>query len=236
MMLSIDIIPVPTDEAVKEAESRLLGVETNITQWQRRQNANNNFSAVVPYDMEQQRSEMKDFLDDLTTRDQRMMYAVLTLVHTADTKEQLDAYRILMDAGEILILRVTAHHDTHQTVVEYLSCAPIDWTREALKRSQPIKQLTMQLTMPPVTAPKNEAQTYHSLQNSARNIVMLKSATVATCAENCALQKVHISCFIFPIYILIGIRQLPNRLLPADRRPSPRRHRACGLMPECPEA
>ena len=91
MMLSIDIIPVPTDEAVKEAESRLLGVETNITQWQRRQNANNNFSAVVPYDMEQQRSEMKDFLDDLTTRDQRMMYAVLTLVHTAGTKEQLDA-------------------------------------------------------------------------------------------------------------------------------------------------
>ena len=85
------MIPVPTDEAVKEAESRLLGVETNITNWQRRQNANNNFSAVVPYDMEQQRSEMKDFLDDLTTRDQRMMYAVLTLVHTADTKEQLDA-------------------------------------------------------------------------------------------------------------------------------------------------
>ncbi len=91
MMLSIDVIPVPTDEAVKEAESRLLGVETNITNWQRRQNANNNFSAVVPYDMEQQRSEMKDFLDDLTTRDQRMMYAVLTLVHTAETKEQLDA-------------------------------------------------------------------------------------------------------------------------------------------------
>ena len=33
MMLSIDIIPVPTDEAVKEVESRLLGVETNITNW-----------------------------------------------------------------------------------------------------------------------------------------------------------------------------------------------------------
>ena len=90
MMLSIDIIPIPTDEAVKEAESRLLGVETNITNWQRRQNANNNFSAVVPYDMEQQRNEMKEFLDDLTTRDQRMMFTVLTLVHTADTKEQLD--------------------------------------------------------------------------------------------------------------------------------------------------
>ncbi len=90
LMLSIDIVPVPTDEAVREAESRLLGVETNITNWQRRQNANNNFSATVPYDMEQQKKEMKEFLDDLTTRDQRMMFGVLTMVHTADTKEQLD--------------------------------------------------------------------------------------------------------------------------------------------------
>ncbi len=90
LMLSIDVIPVPTDEAVKEAENRLLGVETNITNWQRKQNSNNNFSATVPYDMEQQKKEMKEFLDDLTTRDQRMMFAVVTMVHTADTKEQLD--------------------------------------------------------------------------------------------------------------------------------------------------
>jgi len=91
LMLSIDVIPVPTDEAVREVENRLLGVETNITNWQRRQNQNNNFSAVIPYDMELQRKESKEFLDDLTTRDQRMMFAVLTLVHTADTMEQLDA-------------------------------------------------------------------------------------------------------------------------------------------------
>ncbi len=91
LMLSIDVIPISMDEAVREVENRLLGVETNITNWQRRQNANNNFSAVIPYDMEQQRKESKEFLDDLTTRDQRMMVGVLTLVHTADTKEQLDA-------------------------------------------------------------------------------------------------------------------------------------------------
>ena len=90
MMLSVDVVPVPTDEAVREVENRLLGVETNITNWQRKQNQNNNFSAVIPYDLEQQRRESKEFLDDLTTRDQRMMFAVLTMVHTADTKEQLD--------------------------------------------------------------------------------------------------------------------------------------------------
>lgn len=91
MMMSLDIIPIPTDEAVREVENRLLGVETNITNWQRKQNQNNNFSAVVPYDMEQQRKESKEFLDDLTMRDQRMMFAVLTMVHVADSKEQLDS-------------------------------------------------------------------------------------------------------------------------------------------------
>ena len=90
MMMSIDVIPVPMDEAVREVENRRLGVETNITNWQRRQNANNNWSSVIPYDMEQQRIESKEFLDDLTTRDQRMFICVLTMVHTADTKEQLD--------------------------------------------------------------------------------------------------------------------------------------------------
>ena len=91
MMLSIDVIPVPTDEAVRELQNRLLGVETNVTNWQRRQNSNNNFSAVVPYDLEQQRKETREMLDDLTTRDQRMLFAVVTLVHLADSKEELDS-------------------------------------------------------------------------------------------------------------------------------------------------
>ena len=90
MMLSIDIIPIPMDEAVKEAENRRLGIETNITNWQRKQNANNNFSAIIPYDMEQQRNESKEFLDDLITRDQRMFLSVLTMVITAKSKKELD--------------------------------------------------------------------------------------------------------------------------------------------------
>ena len=90
MMMSIDVIPIPMDEAVREAENRRLGIETNITNWQRRQNANNNFSAIIPYDMEQQREQSKEFLDDLITRDQRMFISVLTMVHTAESKEELD--------------------------------------------------------------------------------------------------------------------------------------------------
>ena len=91
LMLSIDILPVPTDEAARQLQNTLLGVETNAANWQRRQNANNNFSAAIPYDMELQRKETKEMLDDLTTRDQRMMFGLVTLVHLADSKRQLDS-------------------------------------------------------------------------------------------------------------------------------------------------
>lgn len=112
MMLSIDIVPVATDEAVREVERKMLGVETNITNWQRRQNANNNFSAMVPYDMELQRKETKEYMDDLTGRDQRMMLAVLTLIHLADTKEQLDA-------DTEALLKVGADHVCQMAVLRY---------------------------------------------------------------------------------------------------------------------
>ena len=112
MMLSIDIIPVATDEAVREVERKMLGVETNITNWQRRQNANNNFSAIVPYDMEQQRRETKEYMTDLPSRDQRMMLSVLTIVHLADTKAELDA-------DTDVLLKVAADHMCQMAVLRY---------------------------------------------------------------------------------------------------------------------
>ena len=72
MMLSIDIIPVAMDEAVSDIRKRIMSVESDITRWQQRQNQNNNFTANIPYDLEQMRSETKEFMDDLMSRDQRM--------------------------------------------------------------------------------------------------------------------------------------------------------------------
>ena len=90
MMLSIDMKPVPMEEAIKMAENKRMGVETNIARWQKSQNENNNFSAEIPYELQKQREESKEFLDDLVTRDQKMFLATITIVHTADTKEELD--------------------------------------------------------------------------------------------------------------------------------------------------
>ncbi len=101
IMLSIDILPIPTDEAVKEIQNKILAVETDITRWQRKQNENYNFSATIPYEMELMRTETKEFLDDLTARDERMMFALLTVVHLADDLEQLNAdTEALMSAAQ----------------------------------------------------------------------------------------------------------------------------------------
>ncbi len=91
LMVSIDILPVPTNEAIKLLQSQIMAVESDITRWQQKQNANNNFTAAIPYDLEQLRAENKEFLDDLTTRDQRMIFGNITLVHLADTLEQLNS-------------------------------------------------------------------------------------------------------------------------------------------------
>ncbi|MDL2218072.1 TraE family protein [Christensenellaceae bacterium OttesenSCG-928-M15] len=91
LFFSIDILPIPTDEAVREVEMRLLGVETNVANFQRRQNKNFNYMAEIPYDLQQARNETKEMLDDLTSRDQHMLYSVMTLLHMADSKAQLDS-------------------------------------------------------------------------------------------------------------------------------------------------
>ena len=91
LALSIDILPIATDKAVSELQRKILGVETNVANYQRSQNARDNFAAIIPIEMEQARKETREFLDDLTNRDQRMMIVTVTLVHLADSLDELNA-------------------------------------------------------------------------------------------------------------------------------------------------
>ena len=143
LMLSIDILPVPTDEAVREIQNKLLGVETNAANWQRKQNAANNFSAVLPYDMEQQRKETKEMLDDLTNRDQRMMFGLVTMVHLADTKEQLDS-------DTETILTTARKHLCQMSVLRWQQKDGLDTVLPyGLRRIQAIRTLTTESTAVP---------------------------------------------------------------------------------------
>lgn len=88
--ISIDITPVDTHQALLKAERKLLGVETGITSWQKRQNRNLNFTAAVPYELEEQRSSLKEFLDDITKRDQKLFMANMTVCVKARNEDELE--------------------------------------------------------------------------------------------------------------------------------------------------
>lgn len=90
LIWSMNVIPVPTNEAVEEAQKRAMNAESNLQKWYRKQYENKNYGGTPPYDLEQQRVQAQEYLKDLTERDQHLMYAVITMVHLADTKEQLD--------------------------------------------------------------------------------------------------------------------------------------------------
>ena len=139
-MLSIDILPVPTDEAARQLQNTLLGVETNAANWQRKQNAANNWSATIPYDMKLQRKETKEMLDDLTTRDQRMMFGLVTLVHMADSQQQLDSdTETLQSVGRKHLCQISTlrwqQKDGLDTVLPY-----------GLRRIQALRTLTTEST------------------------------------------------------------------------------------------
>ena len=91
MVLSRDILTIPTEEAIKDVETKLLGVETEIVNWRRKQQKNGNFTLDIPYETEQVRSEMKSYMDDITANDLRMTQVVFTILQTAETKKQLDS-------------------------------------------------------------------------------------------------------------------------------------------------
>lgn len=72
------------DEAVKQAALQMDKVRANAMRY------NQNFTGVMPHDRELQQKETKEYLDDLTTRDQRMLLCCLTLMHMADSQEEMN--------------------------------------------------------------------------------------------------------------------------------------------------
>lgn len=90
LMLSIDVEPVPAHKASNQVEKVLLGINTEITNWKRKQSSNGNYGADVPYDMTSRKEKAEDLLHDINDRDQRMFLCVLTMVIVADSMEQLN--------------------------------------------------------------------------------------------------------------------------------------------------
>ncbi len=89
LMLSVDFIPIPTGEATKEVDKVLLGIQTDKANFNRKQIQNNNYGATN-YDLEQREGEILEIKNDMRNRDQRIYETLITMVITADTKQELD--------------------------------------------------------------------------------------------------------------------------------------------------
>lgn len=90
LMLSVDFFPLPNDEATKEVDKVLLGIQTDKANYNRKQVQNQNYGAVN-YDLEQREAEILEIKNDMRSRDQRLYEAVITMVITADTKTELES-------------------------------------------------------------------------------------------------------------------------------------------------
>ena len=89
LMLSIDFVPIPADESAREVDKVLLGIQTDKANYNRKQIQNNNFGAVN-YDLEQREAETLETRKDMRERDQHLFAAVITMLITADSKDELD--------------------------------------------------------------------------------------------------------------------------------------------------
>jgi hypothetical protein len=171
LMLSIDIVPVPMDEAVKKINKILLGIETNITNWQRKQNERNNFTASIPFDMEQQQLETREVLNDLISRDQRMMLGTITIVHTADTLEELnsDTARITSVAQERMCQLSVLHY---QQLDGLNSVLPVGCQR--LRQNRTLTTESLAVFMPfQVQEVFHPGGIYYGINTVSRNLMMV---------------------------------------------------------------
>lgn len=89
LMLSVDFLPTPTGEATKEVDKVLLGIQTEKANYNRKQVQNQNYGATN-YDLEQREAEILEVKNDMRNRDQRLYSTLITMVITADTKQELD--------------------------------------------------------------------------------------------------------------------------------------------------
>lgn len=90
ILCSVNILPVPKNEGVQEAEDRYMGAMSDGYRYIQRQTANGNYSLALPYHLQMKQDESLKHLKNLKDHDQREFKAMVTLVVTADSKKELD--------------------------------------------------------------------------------------------------------------------------------------------------
>ncbi|MGO5113784.1 VirB4-like conjugal transfer ATPase, CD1110 family [Candidatus Avoscillospira sp. LCP25S3_F1] len=90
MMISIQILPIPTDEAAKAIQHCIMAIESDINRVDMRHSAQGSLNTSIPYQLRMARDDSAEMFDDLHNRNQELMLAQVIITHMADTMEQLN--------------------------------------------------------------------------------------------------------------------------------------------------
>ena len=90
MLVTVDLVPIANDDGVRIAANKLDGIEADIGKLGQRQIRNDIITSTIPYELERRERDAREDLDALQSKDKRLFLMWLLVVHTADSKEQLD--------------------------------------------------------------------------------------------------------------------------------------------------
>lgn len=107
---SIDVVPIPKDMTTKILQKKYLGIESDIIKQQRVRNKNNDFSTEISYAKRAEKKEIEDIMDDVRENDQCMFYVAVTILITAESKEELES---ITESVETIGKRNSVTIDTH---------------------------------------------------------------------------------------------------------------------------
>ena len=171
MIVTINILPVSQQDAIREIERRLFGIETNKARWQQKQNEAKNWSASVPFSLEQQETETRDLLSDLTSRDQHLMFASVVITVVADSLEELDdtTEAIKMIGGKNMCHLAIATNNQRAALTSTLPCgvSPVGVWRTLTTESIAIMSVFQAKDV------QDQGGTYYGVNTLSGNMIML---------------------------------------------------------------
>lgn len=91
LIISIDFLPLPNEEAMSIAESRADAAELRIVSFNLKQQRNENYSGRVPYRYTENAKRATELLQAIRERDQNLFLTTVTIAHFADTLGDLNA-------------------------------------------------------------------------------------------------------------------------------------------------
>lgn len=91
LTFTVDVIPIPKSASGKFVANKLMGVEGDISKQQEQRNKRGQFTTDITWDKRQERDEVENVLNSIQNLDQEMFYISVTIIVTANTKEELEA-------------------------------------------------------------------------------------------------------------------------------------------------